>query len=379
MSGLVLEAVTDGKSKRRFVTAPDVVYADDPTYVAPLVFERMDHLNEKKNPFLRGIEMAFWIARRDGQPVGRISAQVNARHLERYQDQTGQFGFFECKDDPEAASLLLRTAEDWLRKKGMKRVQGPFNPSINDECGVLIDGFDTPPMMMMGHARTWYPRLVEGSGYTKAQDLLAYRFDVQAPWPAAAERIMQRAVRMEALRIRPLDMKRYDEEIRLVCDIFNDAWRDNWGFIPFGEEEAAYLAKTMKPLIDGRHFAIGELDGQAAAMVVTIPNLNEAARDLGGRILPLGWTKLLWRLKVSGVKSYRMPLMGVRKVHQGTARGAALALGIIKAVKDYHKGRGVEWAELSWVLESNRAMNDMIGLVGGVPYKTYRIYEKAVA
>ncbi|SNB60637.1 hypothetical protein SAMN07250955_10210 [Arboricoccus pini] len=379
MSTLTLEPITDKAGIRRFVTAPDLVYEDDPTYVHPLVFERMEHLDAKKNPFLKGIEIAYWLAHRDGRPVGRISAQINARHLERYQDSTGQFGFFECMDDPEAAAALLKVAEDWLRAKGMRRVKGPFNPTINDEVGLLVKGLETPPMMMMGHGRAWYPKLVEGQGYQKVQDLLAYHFNVQAPWPAAAQRIIDRSAKLETLHIRPLDMKRFDEEIRLVCDIFNDAWANNWGFIPFGEDEAAYLAKSIKMLVDARHFAIGEIDGVPAAMVVTIPNVNEAAFDLKGHLLPFGWAKLLWRLKVKGVKSSRMPLMGVRQAYQHTAKGAALALGVIGAVKDYHKGRGVEWAELSWILESNRAMNDLIVLVGGVPYKTYRIYEKALA
>jgi hypothetical protein len=174
-------------------------------------------------------------------------------------------------------------------------------------------------------------------------------------------------------------MKRYGEEIKTICRIFNDAWAENWGFIPFGDEEAQYLAKSLRPLINPGSFAIGELDGEPVAMTATVPNLNEAIRDLDGRLLPLGWAKLLWQLKVKGVKTGRMPLMGVVRRLQGTPKGAALALGVIDAVKSYHAVRGYERAELSWILEDNEAVKDVVQAVGGVPYKRYRIYEKALA
>jgi hypothetical protein len=368
--------VSRGSGLDTFVELTRAVYADDPCWVQPLRLERLDHLNPAKNPFLRAIEVQYWIAYRDARPVGRISAQVNRRHLERHRDATGQFGFLDAVDDPEVFALLLRNAEDWLRARGMRRVSGPFSLSINDECGLLVEGFDRPPSVMMGHARPYFRARVEEQGYVKAKDLIAYDFDVAAPWPPAAQRMLDRLRRMPGVRIRPLDMRRYREEIDTVCRIFNDAWAGNWGFIPFGEDEARYLASTLRPLINPGSFAIGEVEGEPVAFTATLPNLNEAIRGLDGRLLPLGWARLLWRLKVAGLKTGRMPLMGIARRVQGTAKGAALALGVIDAVKNYHARHGYRSAELSWVLEDNKSVQDVIRAVGAVPYKRYRIYEK---
>lgn len=374
-----VEQVEGRRGLARFLAVPDPLYRDDPHWVKPLDLERREHLDPARNPFLARIDMALFVARRGGRDVGRISAQVNRAHLERYADATGQIGFLEGEDDPEVFAALTGTAERWLAERGLRRVTGPFDPSINDSCGLLVEGFDSPPSMMMGHHRRWYGPRLEEQGYRKLKDLVCYRFDVQAPWPEAAARLMARTAGRERIRVRPLDMRRYREEIATICAIFNDAWADNWGFLPFAEAEAQHLAKAIRPLVGARDFAIGELDGEPAAMVVTLPNLNLAIRDLAGRLLPLGWARLLWRLKVRGVPEWRMPLMGVRRALQGTPLGAALALGVIKAVKDHHAARGTRAAELSWVLEDNRRTDALIRLVGGRPYKTYRIYGKDLA
>jgi hypothetical protein len=376
---LRLEPVSGRSGLKTFIELTRTVYAGDDTWVQPLTLERLDHLNQAKNPFLRAIEPRYWIAWRGNTPVGRISAQVNQRHLDRYADATGHFGFLDAVDDPEVFEALLTTAEGWLREHGLQRIAGPFSLSINDECGLLVEGFDRPPNMMMGHARPYYAPRVETLGYAKAKDLIAYDFDVAAPWPAATQRLLDRLGRMTDVRIRPLDMRRYREEIATVCRIFNDAWSDNWGFIPFGKDEALYLAKSIRPLINPGSFQIGELDGEPVAFTGTLPNLNEAIAGLDGHLLPLGWLQLLWRLKIRGVKTGRMPLMGVAKRLQGTPKGAALALGVIDAVKRHHQPLGYQRAELSWILEDNLAVQAVIRTVGAVPYKRYRIYEKALA
>ncbi|HEX6010406.1 MAG TPA: hypothetical protein VFY87_01105 [Geminicoccaceae bacterium] len=376
---LRLEPVAGRAGLRTFVELTRTVFAGDPCWVQPLTFERLDHLDQRKNPFLHAINVRYWVAWRGDKPVGRISAQVNQRHLGRHADATGHFGFLDAVDEPEVFAALLAAAEDWLRERGMRRITGPFNLSINDECGLLVDGFDRPPNMMMGHAKPCYRERVEAQGYAKAKDLLAYDFDVAAPWPEPAQRLLTRLEDVRGVRVRALDMRRYREEISTICRIFNDAWADNWGFIPFGEAEAAYLAKSIRPLVDAGSFAVGEVDGEPVAMTVTLPNLNEAIAGLDGRLFPLGWLKLLWRLKVQGLKTGRMPLMGVVKRLQHTPKGAALALGVIDAVKGHHQRRGYRRAELSWVLEDNSAVKTVIEAVGGVPYKRYRIYEKALA
>ncbi|MEZ5865621.1 MAG: dATP pyrophosphohydrolase [Geminicoccaceae bacterium] len=375
---VAIQTVHDRADLKAFFDVTRHVYRDDPNWVQPLTLERLDHLNPKKNPFLDGIEAAYWIVHLDGKPAGRISAQVNRAHLERHHDATGHFGFLEAVDDEEAFGLLIETAETWLRMRHMERMQGPFSLSINDETGTLVEGFDTPPSMMMPHGRPYYDARLAEQGLAKAKDLIAFRFDNSVPMPPAARRLIERTARTGSLVVRQLDMHRYVEEIRLICDIFNDGWAENWGFIPFGDAEAQYMAKSIRPLVDAGFFAIAELDGEPAAMTVTLPNLNEAIEGLDGRLLPFGWAKLLWRLKVSGVKTGRMPLMGLRRKWHGTLKGTAAALGVIDAVKQYHAARGVREGELSWVLEDNVAVQRIIDAVGAVPYKRYRVYEKAL-
>jgi len=373
---VTVERVEGRRGLARFLAVPDAIYRDDPCWVKPLDLERRAHFDPAKNPFLRRIDMALFVARKGGRDVGRISAQINHAHLERYGDATGHFGFLEGEDDPEVFAALTHTAERWLTQRGMRRVTGPFDPSINDSCGLLVEGFDTPPSMMMGHHRPWYGRRLEELGYAKEKDLICYWSDVQTDWPEAASRLLDRGLRSGRIRVRPLDMRRYREEISTICAIFNDAWAENWGFLPFDEAEAQYLARSIRPLVRAEDFAIGELDGEPAAMVVTLPNLNLAIRDLGGRLLPFGWAKLLWRLKVRGIAEGRMPLMGVRRAYQNGPWGAALALAVIRAVHDVHRARGTRGAELSWVLEDNRRTHALIRMMGARPYKTYRIYGK---
>jgi hypothetical protein len=377
--GLRLEPVEGRAALRRFIAMPAPLYVTDPCWVRPLTLERLDHLSPRKNPALARMEVAYWLALRGDRPVGRISAQINRAHLEHHRDETGQFGFLEAEDDPEAFAILLDAAEAWLKERGMRRVTGPFSLSINDESGLLVSGFDRPPSLMMGHHRPYYAARIEALGYRKAMDLIAYDFDVAADWPPAAARVIARLARYKDIRIRPIDMRRYLDELDTMRDIFNDAWAGNWGFVPWTRAEIEALGRNVRPLVTAGNFAIGEVDGEPAAMVVTLPNINEAIADLGGRLLPFGIVKLLWRLKVRGVRSGRMPLMGVRRRFQGTPKGAALALGVIAAACEHGKRIGVASAELSWVLEDNEPVRDIIELVGGRPYKSYRVYEKWLA
>ncbi len=375
---LRIQPVEDRRALKQFLTMPARLYAGDPNWIQPLTFERLEHLNPRKNPYFEHAEVAYWIAFRGERPVGRISAQVDRLHLGRYGDATGHFGFLEGENDEEVFAALFETAEAWLRARGLRRVTGPFTLSVNDETGLLVEGFDTPPYLMMGHVPRHYGFRIEERGYRKARDLIAYAFDVVAPPPPRARRMLERLSKGAGLSFRPIEMRRFDEELRTIVDIFNDAWSDNWGFVPMTPAEVRYMGKNLKPIIRAEYAWIGEVDGEAAAMTVTLPNINEAIADLSGRLLPLGWAKLLWRLKVRGTRSARMPLMGVRKKYQGTQKGAALALGVIEAVRSWHAEHGAREAELSWVLEDNRPTHDIIRMVGGRPYKTYRVYEKSL-
>ncbi len=365
---------------RDFHHLPFRIYKDDPHWVPPLLLERKLHFTPKHNSFFEHARASFWLAYQGGKPVGRISAQIDQLHLDRYQDKTGQFGFLEAVEDPDVFSQLLRAAEDWLRDAGLTRACGPISFSMWDEAGLLVEGFDTPPYVMMGHARPYYERHIEAARYRGIQDLLAYSYVPQLPMPPIALRILARAERSGDLRIRDIRMDKahIDDEIALILDLLNDAWSDNWGFVPMTPKEMASLAGVLKLVLRPKDVAFAEYRGEVAAFSIIFPNLNEAIRDLGGRLAPFGWAKLLWRLKVQGTQTMRMALMGVRKSLQSSAIGAALALSVIQAMRQTGLERGIRRAELSWVLDSNDQVKRIIQLVGAKPYKRYRIYEKAL-
>ncbi|MEZ5846997.1 MAG: dATP pyrophosphohydrolase [Geminicoccaceae bacterium] len=373
---LAITVVRDRADLKAFIGMTRKLYADDPAWIQPLTFERLQALDPRRNPALRHMEMACWMVHRGPEIVGRISCQINREHLRQYHDDTAHFGFFEAIDDPEVIELLLDTVEIWARERGMKRLQGPFTLSINEESGLLVDGFDTPPYLMMPHGKPYYRARLEELGYRKAKDLIAFHFDVTVPWPPAARRLLERTARITDLTVRPLDMKRFDEEIALICDIFNDAWSKNWNFIPFDEEAIHHMGKAMRPIVSEKCFAIAELGDRPVAMAVTLPDINTAIRDLDGRLFPFGFAKLLWRLRVTGLRRWRMPLMGVRREIQGTLKGAAAALRVIDEIRSHHRSQGVEEGELSWLLEDNRPVLDMVTTVGGQAYKTYRVFER---
>lgn len=371
--------VEGGRPLSRFVGLPRRLFRDDPRYVPPLDLMVRRTLDPKANPYFRDAETRLWLAVRDGRPVGRISAQIDALALARHRDATGHFGFLDAEDDAEVFAALLATAEGWLARRGMTRVRGPFSPSINDECGLLVDGFDSPPMLMMGHARPDYDRHLAAAGYRGARDLLAYEARIEDALPERGRRLLERAARARGLVVRPLRLDRYAEEIRTVVDVFNDAWAGNWGFVPLAGDRLDHLARSLRPLIAEDLVAIAEIDGEPSAMMIALPNLNEAIADLGGALLPLGWAKLLWRLRAGRIRSARVPLMGLRRRHHATVAGAAALFGMFEAVRAACRRRGMERAELSWVLEDNRPLRHVLEAMGARPYKTYRLYEKALA
>jgi hypothetical protein len=307
--------------------------------------------------------------------VGRISAQIDELHEERYRDATGFFGFLEAENEAGTFHGLLSTAEVWLRDQGMLRIRGPFNFSINQECGLLVDGYDTPPMIMMGHSRPYYAAQLTAEGYHGVKDLLAYRLSTHFTPPEFMKAVLNKAA--GRARVRPLRKSQLNEDLEIIKDIFEDAWSTNWGFVPFSKDEVRHLGYNLRLLVDDDAVQIAEVDGLPAAMIVALPNLNEVIRDLQGRLLPFGWLKLLWRLKVKSPKTARVVLMGVRKRFQRSPLGAALAFLLIDAVRGYGIRRGVQEVELSWILEDNMPMRNILTMVGGAPYKRYRIYEKA--
>lgn len=371
---LSVTAVDGGAALDHFIRVPFKVFASDPAWIPPLIVERRMHLSPSHNPFFRHARWQAFIAWRGSTPVGRISAQVDALHLDRYADATGFFGMLDAEDRGDTFAALFAAAEQWLREQGMRRVRGPFSLSINEETGLLVEGFDTPPVFMMGHARPYYATRIEAQGYRKAVDMFAYKIAADfAPSPVMARLVAATARRVT---VRPLDRKRFAAEIALLRDIFNDAWAENWGFVPFTAEEFHELGNNLRFLVDPGLIRIAEVDGEPAAFIVVIPNVNEAIRGLDGRLAPLGWAKLLWRLKVRHPATARVPLMGVRRKYQRTRLGPALAFLVIAAAQPRTLALGVKDVELSWILEDNAGMRSIIESIGGHAYKRYRVYER---
>ncbi|MGH6720390.1 MAG: dATP pyrophosphohydrolase [Alphaproteobacteria bacterium] len=376
MDDLSVAPVAGRADLATFIRVPLGLQSGDAHFVPPLNLERREALDPTKNPYFRHAEARLWLARRGGRAVGRISAQIDRLHLEKYGDGTGHFGLIEGADEGVFRALTA-AAETWLAHRGMTRVQGPFNLSINEESGLLVDGFDTPPMIMMGHAPPSYGRHLEACGYAKVKDLLAYSYDLAQPMPEAVQRIADRAA--GRIAVRALDPRSYARDVGAALALYNVAWAGNWGALPLTGEEMAHMTAAMKPLIDPALVALVELDGRLAGFAVALPNLNAAIADLGGRLLPFGWLKLVWRLKVRGVTTVRVPLMGVRPDLAGTMVGAAVAFLAIDAVRRRARAKGYARAELSWILEDNLPVRRMVEVVGGRVYKTYRIFEKPLA
>lgn len=373
-SAVRIETVSSRQQLKQFMRLPWRLYAEDPSWVPPLLFELEQRLSEKKNPFFKHARWQAWTAWKGDRLVGRISAQIDALYPEYQHAQVGYFGMLEADNDPEIFSALLDCAEQWLREREMTTLRGPFNLSINEECGLLVDGFDTPPCIMMGHARPYYGQNIEAQGYRKAQDLLAYTIAPDFEAPAIMQRLAERAA--GNVTIRSLRRKALKQELAILQEIFNDAWANNWGFVPFTDAEFKEIGQMLTLLVDDDFVQIAELDQRPVAMIVAIPNINEVIRDLNGRLFPTGWLKLLWRLKVRYPSSARVALMGVRQAYQHTRLGPALAFLVIDAVRKGLIRKGIREVEMSWILESNAGMRNIIETIGGRAYKRYRIYEK---
>lgn len=375
---LTISRVETSSALDDFIRAPWRVYADDPAWRAPLLFERKQHLSPKSNPAMARLEHAMWVARRGGEPVGRISAQIDPLAEAHQGSGLGHFGFIEGIDSESVFDGLFGAAEAWLRERGANRVQGPFNWTINQECGLLVDGFDTPPQIMMPHGRPYYGRHLDRLGYAKAADTFAFLYRGEGHDTPTMRRAVAAAKKHEGLTVRPLNMKRFDEEVRNALMIFNGAWAGNWGFIPFTDEEIDHAIGEMRPLLTADMGRIAELNGEPVGFAILLPNVNELARGLNGRLLPFGWSKLLYRLKVKGPRSVRLPLFGVHADHLNTRFGSLVTFYLLQEIADAFVEQGFDEVEMSWVLEKNTALCRINEHFGAPAYKTYRIYEKAL-
>lgn len=375
---ITIKPVGSKTDRRAFVDLVWEVYKDDPNWVPPLKDEVHGLINARRNPWFGHGEAQFWLATRNGKVVGRISAQVDQLVLEHMGAGTGQWGMFEALDGDTAAALI-KTAEDWLRAEGMARALGPISISIWDEPGLLIQGYDEPPMVMMGHHRPEYRGWIEAAGYQKAKDLYTFELDIRIDMIPVIDRLIKTGEANPRIRIRNVDKSKFDQEAAIILDILNDAWSDNWGFVPLTDDEIAYAGKKLKPIIVEDLVKIAEVDGEPVAFMITIPDMNEMIRDLDGKLLPFGWAKLLWRLHKVATKRVRVPLMGVRKSLQGGRMASQLAFMLIEftrrvCIEKY----GINVGEFGWVLEDNQGMMSIAQLPGADINHTYRIYERAL-
>jgi hypothetical protein len=306
-----------------------------------------------------------------------VSAQVDRLHRERYGADTGQFGFLDAIDDPAVFAALMGAAEAWLAARGTTRVSGPYSFSINQECGLLVEGFDTPPVILMPHARPWFGPHLERAGYRPAKELLAYWVHTNFDPPRIMRSLIERYTRK--VTVRPLRRKQLAQELLILRELFNDAWSENWGFVPFTKAEFDELGQMLKLVVNDELVQIAEMDGAPVAFIVGLPNINEVLRELNGRLLPFGWLRLLRRLRRREIATGRVPLMGVRKDLQKSSLGSALAFLVIGRIKEELYARGITHVEMGWILEDNKGMRSILDAIGSRLYKRYRVYEKSLA
>jgi GNAT superfamily N-acetyltransferase len=369
--------------KKAFVVLPFRLYANNPNWVPPLKDEVYGLITPGKNPWFEHGEAQLFLAERGGQVVGRISAHIDALALAQPAAQgmgpgTGNWGLFEAADK-EVGDALIAQAEDWLRAKGMTRSLGPLSISIWDEPGLLIDGHDHPPVVMMGYNAPEYEAWVEAWGYTHAQDLFSYEVPITEAFPSIVQRIVASGEKNPAIRIRHVNKRRFNEEAAIILGLLNDAWSDNWGFVPLTESEIAYVGKKLKPLVYEDLIRIAEVDGEAVAFIMTLPNINEQLMKYGGNLMPFNWAKLLWWLRAPKMRSMRVPLMGVAKKLHGSRLSSQLAMMMIEFVRrDAIVRYGASRGEFGWAVEDNGPMMSVAKVLGSKPNKTYRIYQKAL-
>jgi hypothetical protein len=387
-NGITIRPVTTKADRKAFVDLPFRLYKDNPAWIAPLKDEAIGLITPGKNPFFEHADAQLFLAERGGKVVGRISASIDHMWTPMAPEKgggadSGNWGYLDAEDKP-AADLLIAAAEDWLRSKGVRRALGPVSMSIWEEPGLLIKGHDHPPTVMMGYDDPRYEAWVESWGYAKAKDLHTWELDVTRQFPPLIQSIVAASEKNPRIRVRKVNKKHFAEEAAIILSILNDAWSDNWGYVPFTASEIAFAGKKMKPIIFNDLVMVAEYDGEPVAFMMGWPDLNEMQADLNGNLFPFGFIKLLWRLNggLSGkpkTRTIRVPLMGVVKRLQSSRMASQLAFQMIEyvrreAVANYGNTRG----EIGWILEDNRGMNAIAETINSKINKTYRIYEKAL-
>ena len=363
--------VTSGRDLEQFISFPYDHYRGDPMWGPQLRMDVRTLLSPKKNPFFQHGEAQYFVARVGGRTVGRIAAIKNTAHNETWKDKVGFYGFFESVDDQAVANALFDAAATWLRARGFDTMRGPASPSTNDECGLLVDGFDTPATVMMGHNPRYYVGLTERAGFRKAKDLICYE-STYTELPERLSRGAKLVAQRRGITLRPLDMKRFNEEVETIKRLYNTAWEQNWGTVPLTDAEIDHLAKQLKPIVVPDLVVFAEIKGETVGFGVALPDLNVALRhNPSGRLFP-GILKVLWHARK--VTRLRILLLGTLPAYRHTGADAVM----YHWIWTHGYARGCRWGEAGWILEDNTPMANAALNLGFRPYKTYRIYDKAL-
>ncbi|OWY21830.1 hypothetical protein C7N43_28640 [Sphingobacteriales bacterium UPWRP_1] len=362
------------KEVMEFIKFPWKIYKGDVNWVPPLIMDMKKRMNPDKDPFFKIAEMQLFMAYRNGEAVGRIAAIKNNLSMEYQNNKLGYWGYFECINDQEVANTLFRTAENWLRERGLDRVQGPANPSSNHEYGLLTEGFDDSPRLMMTYNPPYYEQLIENDHYGVAQVLLAYKLDRNSvDGNPKFPRIAQIAAKRNNVTLRPVNLKKMKEDLAIIKDIYNKAWEKNWGFVPMTNDEIDALAEDLKPLVVPELALFAEIEGRAVGFILAVPDYNFIFKQMNGHLFPFNFLKLYTQRKK--IKWLRIIIMGVLPEYRQRGIDAVMYYDIVKRGREM----GMEYGEASWILESNTMMTRSAERVlNGTAYKKYRVYEKAL-
>lgn len=376
MGSVSIRPVRTRRERKRFVKVPFHLHRGRPQWVAPLVFERMQFLDPGKNPYFEHAEVELFVAERDGEPVGRISAQVDARWDEHQGGRDAMFGFFEASDDAEVVRALFAAATEWAAGKGRERLLGPMDFTTNDELGILIEGFERRPMILEPWHPPFYAERIEAEGFAKAMDLLMWELELGSlkegeRFDPSIHTAARKALEDEGIAIRHMRKRDMAAEVRSFMDVYNEAWGDNWGFVPVTDAEAEFQAKNLKQVLDEEWTFIAEKDGEVVGAALTLPDINQVMAKLDGRLLPLGWLKFL--LGKRRIDRLRVFALGVKHDYRHSGVAAGLYL---RHLENAHKPGAIQGGEMGWILETNEPMNRAMEGMGGTVVKRYRLYER---
>lgn len=374
MRSIEIRPVESAKDRIAFIKMPWHLYRDDPCWIPPVILDQKGIISPKTGPFYRHGEAKLWMAWRDGRPVGRISSHFSPRHDELNGGAKGYFGFFECEESQDTADALFAVAEEYLRSRGRTSMEGPYNFTIYDELGILVDGFDSAPSIMVRHNHAYYQSLVENSGFTKAVDWFVFRTtNIAQQLTDRMQRIAQLIASRNNINIRQIRLKDYSKDAAHVKRLFDLAWRENWGHVPMSDDEFAQGAKMLKMLIVPELSYIVEVNGEAVGIAISVYDINPIIKQINGRLFPFGILRLLRGIKK--MDRYRMILMGVDPKHRG--RGYEIAMYVKAILKTIEMG--FEQAEMSLILENNEPMIKSLRQLSTRREKTFRIYTKPLA